>query len=829
LRLRFSRDKGVIAFLVILLVVSLIGASLSLQNTFLIPSSGSIYNPPAAQVLFQDEFESGGFGAWSGVYTTTGDNATVVSTTPYQGVYAARFQTDALSSGAKYATVYQSISPAVSEVHARSYFYIANGLPLNDTDDRFGLIGFEVGGQLQCTFRIYRSDGVDRFNIVGLNGSSSVSASTDNIYPVEGKWYCVEFYIRVHSTLGEYIAWINGVRQLAITNVDTTLYGAGVSRVRVGLTYTANVQHYVEVLSDCAVMSTKYVGQLRYTFGVIGSVNEDPAIRNFYWLFGNQSISFRAISPSDVTRFEDVDRFDGLVVFTKHANAYNATAIMQFAQTRIVIAHMYDFCNTLYPSLSGSTQIVSTSLVTYVTDFGNFRSGDQVEMYNVTGNVGQLTTVLASGLSALANVTVIARYDASRIAYFHTNSMQPQNGFYVMDLDATTPTTEWAGIWHVFAPIKMVQDFPTGTYARWFADGIQEFTYDEVMSRLSSWVANAPPGMNASLIRIGKSVLGRDINATRFGNGSTYIMVDGCIHGNEKNSAPSLLRLLEVIQDNFVAGGYWKDRLSEVSVIVTPIVNPDGYVNNVRYNANGVDLNRQFPPGNTNTTEPEAWALRWLWGNYSPVVYVNLHEGGIWYPNGYYYSWTLPTNLQLASQQNCYYTKDDFEALKEWGYFTDGGNNVDIGKIVAISGSGYDSEAHIGAGYLVNASSYLIEPLTWSESYGARQILWATDHYVATILGLFSHFDRLRSDNFVTVTQGDIRSFSWNGTALTLKIDTSNLAPQVNCTSTFDLGGRVKPLLVLVDGTAKSEGAGWTYNSGTLTVYGAKSTIQVSW
>jgi len=45
-------------------------------------------------------------------------------------------------------------------------------------------------------------------------------------------------------------------------------------------------------------------------------------------------------------------------------------------------------------------------------------------MRNETGNVGRLITVLSSGLTRFNNITVIARYDASRIAFFHMNGTQ---------------------------------------------------------------------------------------------------------------------------------------------------------------------------------------------------------------------------------------------------------------------------------------------------------------------------------------------------------------------------------------------------------------------
>jgi len=826
------KNLGQATFLLIILLGS-IAVSLGLQSSVIVPSTGSIYYQPEAKVLFKDGFECGDFSAWNGTYTTVSDNATVASTHPYVGVYHGRFQTGAIVSGVKYAYSYVDLSQAVSEVYARGYCYIVDGLPLDDNnDDRLGLIAFEVGGQLQCTFRIHHSGGVDKFNIVGLNGTGSVQKSTDAVYPVEGRWYCLEFYIKVHGTRGEYRAWINGLEQLAITNLNTAFLGTGVSRVRFGLTYTSNVQHSVEVYYDSVVISTRYVGQF-YAFGVIGSAEENPAIRNFYWLFGNQSIPYRALMPSEVKNLVDIELFDGLVVWTKQGG-YNATAVNQFAQTRIVISHVWDFCNVLYPSLSSSTQVVATRTVTYVKDWGNFRNGDLVEMRNETGNIDKLTTVLASGLASFTNVATIARYDANRIAFFHMNGTRSKSGFYVMDLDATTPTTEWAGIWHLFPAIKMVKDFPTGRYARWFANGIEHLTYDQVMTRLSSWVANAPKGLNASLIRIGKSVLGRDINATRLGNGSRYVIIDGATHGNEKNPAPALLRLLEVIQENFQASGYWKTRLSEVSLIVIPILNPDGYVSNNRNNANGVDLNRQFPPGPA-TTEPEAWALRWLWGNYSTIIYINLHEGRNWQPLDYFYAVNFTTtavDIMGFSKQNTYWTKDDFEALHEWGYYAEekwSTNPLDIGKVRLISGhSGTGGQTDIGASYLYNISSYLVESFVWSSDHKARQMLWAMDFYVTTVLGFISHLDRLRNDNFLVVTQSNIKSFAWTD-KLQLEIDASNLPSPPNGITKIDVGNRQKPLHVSIDNEERSEGDGWTYNNGIVTITGAKNKIEIKW
>lgn len=833
----FSQKQGQVTFLLLILIVSIVAVSFGLQSSTIVPSTGSIYYQPEAKVLFNDGFESGNFNTWNGTQTTSGDQATVTSISPYDGTYHARFQTNAIASGTKYAYSYVTLTPEISEVYARAYIYIADGLPLDDNDDRFGLIAFEVNGQLQSTFRVYRSGSIDRFNIIGLNGTSTVQKSMDDVYPTEGQWYCIEFYIKVHSTKGEYRAWINGVEQITITNLDTTRYGTSVTSIRIGLTSTINVQHSVIIYCDSVVMSTRYIGQF-YTFAVIGSTTENPAITNFYWLFGNQSIAYRALSPSQVTSFADIALFDGLVVWTKQDYGYNATAIRQFAQTHIVIMHVWDFCNLLYPSLSNSTQMGNTGIVTYTTDWGNFRSGDLVEMRNETGDTNQLTTVLSSALTSLSNVRTIARYDASRTAFFHMNGTRPNSGFYVIDLDVTAPTTEWAGIWHLFPAIKMVKDFPTGRYARWFANGIDHWTYEQIMARLSQWVSNAPSGMNASLVRIGRTVLGRDINATRFGSGSRYIIIDGAMHGNEKNPPVALLRLLEVIQENFQSNGYWKDRLSEVSLMIIPILNPDGFVANTRQNANGVDLDRQFPP--QMTTEPEAWAVRWLWANYSTVTHITLHEGRHWQPLDYFYATNYTTtsvDVKDFSRQNCYWTGDDFKALKHWGFYDEKNWSTDPlpinqTRLIAVH-SGTAGQIDLGASYLHNASAYLIEGFVWSSSYEsinhkARQMLWAMDYYITTVLGMISHLDRLRNDDFLVVTQGNIKSFVWNNN-LRLVIDTSELPNVVNSTTKIDVGNRPKPLSVSIDGTVKTEGQGWTYSSGVATITGAKNTVEIGW
>lgn len=727
---------------IILLVLMLNYAALSfaIQSSIVtISSNGFIYYRPAPRILFEDEFESGDFTAWNGTCSVYG-NVSVKSLNPYEGLYHGLSKTIALASGISYAYSYVSLSP-VSEVYARAYVYINEGLPLDDNNDRFGLIAFEVDGHLQATFRVYHSAGVDRFNIIGFNGTGTIQKSANNIFPVMGRWYCIEFYIKIHETKGEYRGWINGVERITITNINTSRYGFGVNRVRFGLTSTINVQHEVEIYFDCVAVGTRYIGQLKYTFGIIGSTSTNPSLWNFYWLFGNQSIDYRSIVPSEVERLEDIERFNGLVLWTRGDYDYNASAIRLFAKTHVVISDVKDFCEVLYPSLSDDIQIVSTNTVTYVRDWGNFRSGDLVEMRNETGDIDQLTAVSASGLMFFSNVCIITRYDADRITSFYMNGTVSKSGFFVMDLDATTPETEWAGIWHVFPAVKIVHDFPTGKYARWMANGVSWWDLDWIYSRINALVDENDDILDKMVI--GRSVLGRNITAVIIGNGSKNIIIDGCIHGNEKAAAFSALHIAELLVELYNSNPWWHLKLkNDWKIIVIPVLNPDGFVANRRVNANGKDLNRQFPPG-SNTTEPEAWALRWLMGNYTPTVYINLHEGYYWYPNWLIYGNYETDPNKTVTVKALKMANETFVSLRHWGWFNEGGKNLWIGKVTNIAKGGISSMAIAYASWQYGASCMLVESFVWSSEHGARQSLWAIDYYCCLVLAFLEHNSRL--------------------------------------------------------------------------------------
>lgn len=139
---------------------------------------------------------------------------------------------------------------------------------------------------------------------------------------------------------------------------------------------------------------------------------------------------------------------------------------------------------------------------------------------------------------------------------------------------------------------------------------------------------------------IGTSVKGRSIMAYRFGSGPSRMVLVGAMHGNEKSSAYTLHSLIDYLEANPA------QLPAHRTVTIIPIANPDGYAVNSRFNANNVDLNRNFAANNWKSSvtvpggtfpqgggaspmdQPESKAL----GNYtlsqSPRLVLSYHSVG---------------------------------------------------------------------------------------------------------------------------------------------------------------------------------------------------------
>ena len=127
---------------------------------------------------------------------------------------------------------------------------------------------------------------------------------------------------------------------------------------------------------------------------------------------------------------------------------------------------------------------------------------------------------------------------------------------------------------------------------------------------------------------IGQSVEGRPIEMVRFGDLASPVLVMAAIHGDEPTSKFVADRLIERLTTD-----------GADNVVVIPCANPDGLEADRRTNANGVDLNRNFPAKNWKHThpgrnfggtkpvsEPETTALLELFTSIKPRLIISIHS-----------------------------------------------------------------------------------------------------------------------------------------------------------------------------------------------------------
>lgn len=136
----------------------------------------------------------------------------------------------------------------------------------------------------------------------------------------------------------------------------------------------------------------------------------------------------------------------------------------------------------------------------------------------------------------------------------------------------------------------------------------------------------APP---APLWReLGTSVQGRPIRATTFGSGPRRVLWIGGIHGDEREGALATAELLGAV-------AAVRDAAERVTLLLVEDLNPDGTAMGVRGNANGVDLNRNFPAANFRgerrfggapLSQPESRLLHDLILDFRPHTTIVLHS-----------------------------------------------------------------------------------------------------------------------------------------------------------------------------------------------------------
>lgn len=127
------------------------------------------------------------------------------------------------------------------------------------------------------------------------------------------------------------------------------------------------------------------------------------------------------------------------------------------------------------------------------------------------------------------------------------------------------------------------------------------------------------------------SVEDRQINAYAFGSGPKTTLILAGVHGDEQTGV-EIVRLIHSKLSSVRVDGH--------RIVLMPCANPDGYAAGTRHNANGIDINRNFPDktygtgdksgkffgGESAASEPETKAVMHVVAEYRPGLIISLHE-----------------------------------------------------------------------------------------------------------------------------------------------------------------------------------------------------------
>ncbi|MBE0638161.1 MAG: T9SS type A sorting domain-containing protein [Bacteroidales bacterium] len=200
--------------------------------------------------------------------------------------------------------------------------------------------------------------------------------------------------------------------------------------------------------------------------------------------------------------------------------------------------------------------------------------------------------------------------------------------------------------------------------------------YQEIIALMDSLVAALPDLVKKTVY--GQSVQGRELSALTITqnvnqyNSRPKVAFDGNIHGDEIGGGENMIRFARWLCQQYSINPEIINLLNTREVWIFPLVNPDGRVNMNRYNANGIDLNRDAgylwdgegsSPGVY--SQPESKALRQMFYENEFNIHVTYHSGIelFLYP-WYFRTDQCPDYNQVTTLANVYVTNSGYTNLE---------------------------------------------------------------------------------------------------------------------------------------------------------------------
>ncbi|MHB1168487.1 MAG: serine hydrolase [Longimicrobiales bacterium] len=118
---------------------------------------------------------------------------------------------------------------------------------------------------------------------------------------------------------------------------------------------------------------------------------------------------------------------------------------------------------------------------------------------------------------------------------------------------------------------------------------------------------------------VGRSAEGRPLYLLRFGNGPRTVLLWSQMHGDESTATMALADVVRFLDGNDPRTQLWSDSLT---ILMIPMLNPDGAARFRRHNVYGIDINRDARRLST----PEARTLKSVHTRFQPDFGFNLHD-----------------------------------------------------------------------------------------------------------------------------------------------------------------------------------------------------------
>ena len=141
----------------------------------------------------------------------------------------------------------------------------------------------------------------------------------------------------------------------------------------------------------------------------------------------------------------------------------------------------------------------------------------------------------------------------------------------------------------------------------------------ELSDRLQDLAARYPDRLH--LEGVARSYLGRSINLLTLGAGERKVLLWSQMHGDEPSATPALLDLAEFLLSD-AGGDAGREILDAFTLLMIPMLNPDGAEIYERRNAQGIDINRDA----LNLATPEGRILKRIRDEHQPILGFNLHD-----------------------------------------------------------------------------------------------------------------------------------------------------------------------------------------------------------